>query len=475
MLNWLRKTANTLTGFLVSDAIEDESEGSQKSFDAQAPRWYYGQYHVIHPFPLNYAFRLYQRDALAYYIAEQITMYVTAPVRVVAENEELQQYIERRNRELQIDRIVEELARDDVIAGFAGQEIVGDGSTLASSNEILGLSRIDPRTLYVEKTPRGRVRFYRQRPTGSYGGGLLTLEAELDPATVCYCSTFYPGVYGVSTYQPTRRRYHERQKLLNAALKSAENFACYFRHWHYQVDPTRPEDREDVKDQRKLMMRQVRAARKKNIPDIFSAGTGDYKPSIIGPATVPDISKQIELVTRDIICASGLSPATFGFDTSSSQASAKQVVNNIVARQQRIMRALQKLYELIPVIEPACPSGEFACSLEEPTLESLKEKAERFATEITNALLLGKSGGYTAQQAASALGLLNWADEDKWDQYTSNPELSSFGVRSTAPGVNPNDPNQQQQRVAAANQSRLRGNRVSNNPAGTKGNNEEQQ
>ena len=123
------------------------------------------------------------------------------------------------------------------------------------------------------------------------------------------------------------------------------------------------------------------------------------------------------------------------------------------------MASLQKLFDLLPFIESSCPAGDFAVTMEPPTLETLKEREERLAMQINNQTLLLRSGAIEPQEAALNLGLLKWADEERLADFLDGPE----------PEVNPNDPNQTQQTRAAIS-SMNKGKSPSNNPSGQKGN-----
>lgn len=455
---WFSQLRNRISSWFL-ESIEDQPSGSQQSFDTELPRAFLNQTGILPPFDLSRYLALYTQDALAYAVIQSSVYLTTSPVTVVADSGDLRQYVESFNRRIDIERVVYRLALDSDLYGFGLSEIVGDGPTLASSRRVLGLNRIDPRSIIIQPDERGRFRFFRQRPfAGQAIGSLPAYDVPIDPAAVVFVSSDSPlTIYGQSLLQASYCRFAERNRLIDAAIASGENYANAIVLWFYQSDRDLPEDNPEIQTKRSALKRAIRYARENNSADIFGAGTGQFDGKVIGPQSVPDITKQIDLITADIIIAAGLSPATLGFNFGSgvttSAASSRQTINNICVKQNRIIAALSKLYGLLPFIETECPAGEFVCRMEPPTLESLKENSERMTIDINNAHLLLRSGAISPQDAASMLGFVRWNNEDRLAEYLTTPEQQN------------NDPNETQ--AARTRIDSLNARKVpSNNPAG---------
>lgn len=473
MFEWFKKKVKIIpeTEFgLFAESIEDQEAGSQQSYDFETPRFFPTQYGILPPFDLNKFLSLYLNDSLAHACVMSSVFLTTSAVEVTTDSQDLKQYIEDFNRRIEIERVIYKLALDCEIFGFALAEIVGDGSGLMDSSRIIGVQRIDPRSILIVKDNRGRFKFFRQRPiVGSHGipvdpgSSFPTFDTLLDPDSIIFVSNDSPlTVYGQSILKAPEERFKQRRELIESIVKAAKKFANPIILWSYHSDKALPESSDEIVKKRASLKDAIVKLRNGDSDDIFAAGTGEFTGTIIGPASLPDLQKQCDLLTADIVISCGLSPSTMGYNlgtgVTTSDASGRITVNNITVKQQRIISALKaKLWDLLPYIESECPDGSFVCNMASPTLETMTEREQTMTIKINNALLLLKSGGYSAQDAASYLGLLEWADEQKLSEYLTVPE----------PTRNQDDPNQTQQ-DAKVNQLND-GKEPSNNPSGKKG------
>jgi hypothetical protein len=113
---------------------------------------------------------------------------------------------------------------------------------------------------------------------------------------------------------------------------------------------------------------------------------------------------------------------------------------------------------MLPFIETACPANtgeEIVVWMTPPDEETLKTQLEAEAIRINNVGLQLRMGAISDRQAAQQLGLEEWSDKERLEEWRNN----------SGGDTNTNDPNQVQQ-VRAGLNSLNSGKRPSNNPSG---------
>lgn len=474
MLNAVRnRIANFIRGKVYTEALEDlpaDTTTSQKSFDTEHPAFFLPDEHIlIPPFNLTAYLDLYLTDALSKALIDSDTNLTVSPLECVSESDDLSKYIDEFHRRIDLESMTWQLSRDASLFGFAICEIVGNAPSLLKSTRILGLKRLDPRFILIQKDQRGHFRFFRQRP-GLLQGSLSTAnfqsrtgfpisyDTPLDPQSIIFVQNWSPLTsYGHSMLQSVKARLEQRQKLIDSAVQAFRNHSNPINHLHYKVDPELPHDENEVNKQRKSLRQQVVRIDKGESRWLISGGRGEYVSNTIGHTTLPDVTSLLDRITAEIVIAAGHSPSQLGFSignrgVNQNDPSAKQTINTILTKQRNLTTQLQnKLYAILPLIESETPGGEIIVKMQEPTAESTKERLEAQAIELNNVILEGKAGLISGQDAARKLGFQDLADDEKWEALTE-PILAR---------TNPNDPNQQQQTRAAVNATGK-----GNNPAG---------
>ncbi|RJR13727.1 phage portal protein [Candidatus Parcubacteria bacterium] len=458
-----------------TEALEDlpvETVTSQRSVDTEHPAFFLpDESLLIPPFNLTNYLDLYLTDALSKALIDSDTNLVVSPLQCTSENDELCEFIDGFHRRIDIDNVTWQLVRDANLYGFGLAEIVGNGSTLLNSSMILGLKRLDPRFVMIQKDRRGHYRFFRQRPgllQNAYFGTSfqqrmsfpLSYDTPLDPQSIVFVQNWSPLTsYGHSMLQSLKSRLQERNKLIDAAVLAARNHSNPVLHLHYKIDPELPHDLSDVNKVKKSMRAQVALIDKGESRWLISSGRGEFISSTIGHSSLPDITNLLDRLTQEIIVAAGHSPSSLGFTSGATrgvntfEASSRQTINTISTKQRNLVTQLQnKLYRILPLIESDCPDGEIIVKMQEPTSESMKERLEAQSIQINNSILAGKAGLLSGNKAARELGYESLEDEDKWDAITT-PTLDR---------VNTNDPNKNQA-IRSAIDSTTKG----NNPNGT--------
>jgi hypothetical protein len=459
-----------------AESLEDLSPDdriSQRSVDTERPAFWLRDRLIIPPFDLNEYLEFYVTDSLAKALVDATTDIVVSPIQANTESDELDTYVANFNNEIAIDSVVWELVRDSLLFGFGLGEIVGNGKTLLDSTKIVGVKRIDPRFILIQKSNdgTGRFQFFRQRPgIASMGFSPLTFENrsslpwsfdnELDPNTCIYIPNISPfSSFGHSLLQSLKARLKQRNHLIDAMVMAARNHANPIIHLHYQVDAEMPEDKSEVDKQRRSLREQVKLI-DKGSRWLISAGRGTYKAEAIGFPSIPDYSNLLSALTTEIIVAAGLNPSSLGFvaakggAVTSYESSNEQALNALRTKQRNVVgRLSKKLYPLLSLIDSDCPAGEIKIRMEELTMESAKEKMESQSIAISNSAMLGKLGIISGQTAARELGYDEIADEEKWDAMTA-PQLGT---------QNQDDPNASQQSRATINNAQPN---KGNNPSG---------
>lgn len=455
-----------------NEALEDlpaSTTTSQKAIDTERPSLFYNdQQLIIPPFDLTKYLDLYLTDSLSKALVDSDTNLVVSPLQCKSDDEQLCEYIDEFHKRIDMLSIVWQLQRDVALFGFGVAEIVGNAKTLKSSSEILGVKRLDPRFIIIQKDQRGHYRFFRQRPSflqslsavapATNTGYPFTLDIPLDPQSIIFVQNWSPLTsYGHSLLQSIKKRLVQRNEIIDAAVEAAKNHANPVNHLHFAFPPELKEITSEAEAVKRSIRTQLKNIDKGKTRWLVSAGQGDYTLNTIGNSNLPDITQLYDRITQEIIIAAGHSPVSLGFHLGKNSArenenSGKQTINTIITKQRNLVAQLQaKLYTILPFIEQAIPSGEITVEMEEPTEETLKAKLEAQAIELNNVILMGKAGIVSGENAARKLGFDDLDDSEKWNKLTE-PVMDR---------VNENDPNQNQ-----AVKSAIASTNKGNNPSG---------
>lgn len=453
-----RSYMNAFIGAYVEAVLEDlpsSQSTSQQSIDTEHAAFFVpAEKRLIPPFPLHAFLRLYETDPLANSLIDADTNLVVSPVECVAESDELCEYVNDFNRRIDLESVLWDVSRDVALYGFSAHEVVGNGSTLLESTEIIGLKRLDPRFIVVQTDQRGRRVVYLQRPgfgsqsfNSTFPAGLgLSLENRLDPISILYVASSSPRTtYGHPLLQSVKDRLTERNTLISAAVQAARAHANPVNMISWITDMQI--DSDETKKQLQLIKKATEKIDKDQSRWLVAAGGqgSEYQSSVMGHNSVPDLTPLIDSLTQDIIAATGLSASALGFTLSSKGAtefdsSSRQTISNIVVKQRRLVSQLNtKLYRLLPLIESETPSGEIIVKMQEPDLVSMKEKNESNTITINNAILKARAGIISGQGVATELGHRDLADEQRFKDF----------IQQDQGEPNPNDPNDVQQQRSA--------------------------
>jgi hypothetical protein len=464
MLNWLRRKfapqPETKEGI---DHLPPTVAGSQKSLETEQHRYLLPQFGLIHPFDLNDYLQLYLTDPLAKAIVDADVNLTVSELLYESESDAVNEYLIEFNRKVGIDELLWTLCRDQSLFGFAGHEIVGNAAALQASTEIIGIRRIDPRYLFVQKNRLGRVEKYWQKPlTASYAIELqMPFGVALSPESILYVSTLSPlTTYGHSILQSLKARLEDRNRLITATVLAHEKFANAVDWVQYVADKEKDEVRDEIQEQVAALDEATSEVMENNVRFMVSGGTGTYHYTRIGAEELPDATDLLDKLTTDIILSAGFHPSVFGSADANTEAS-RYTVNSIITRQRNLMAQLhQKLYSLLPFIDADCPvddPNELVVNMQPPDETTMKEQLEAEAIRLNNVGLKMKMGAITEKKAAQELGYSEWADKELGDKWKNG----NVGE------VNDNDPNEVQQNRKAID-TMNDGKRPSNNPSGGK-------
>lgn len=456
MIEWLRglfaKRESSIDSIRVS--------GSQRSLETEQQRFLLGSFGLQHPFNLNDYLTLYVEDNLAKAIVDADVNLTVSEFVYGCENDNANEYLEDFNNRVDMDRVIWEQVRDTSLYGFGISEIVGNGSTLRNSTEVIAIKRIDPRYIVIQKDRRGRIQFFRQRPSATFPvpNASPFLDVELDPESIIYTHSLSPLTsYGQSILQSLQTRLAQRNDLIDAHIKALQRNASPIYWLRYQGSKEGGETQTEMNEHVAAMKAATDEFEAQKNRFINSAGMGEYSGETLGAGQIPDSAQLLRDLTQEIISSAGFSPDCFGLGAGSKNVEGvRYTTNSIAAKQNLIMRAFAAtLYSRLPFIESACPgtTGEdLRVSMMEPTQESLKEGLEAEAIRINNVGLKLKMGVIGPDQAARELDYQAVFDKELTDQF----------AQSLSGETNGNDPNQQQQ----VNKSLNRGGAPGNNPTG---------
>ena len=441
--------------------------GSQQTLDTEQRAYYMPTYGIIPPFDPNTYLTAYLEDPLAKAIVDADVSLITSPFEYVSPNEDVNEYMRDFHKRTHFDRVIREIAFHQSLYGFACPETVGDGASLLQSTKIIRFKSNDPRFMILQKDRYGRITYFRQRPTYSWGMTINNprlspyLDIVVEPESIVYVPSMSPFTcYGHSILQSLLGRLSDRNRLIEATVTAHEKFANAVDWLMYESDGSMGEDQADIDAQVDKLEKACQDIID-NKARFMQSGckAGAYRYLRIGADTLPDATKLIDRLTRDIIISSGFHPAVFA-EGEAGQAgeTSRYTVETIKARQQWIMSYVhQNLYSLLPYIEPECPADspdDIVVGLQAPDQTTLIERMQAATTEINNVVLKVRSGIIEPDQGAHELGYPEWFDEDKLTQGANIQD-----------GINKGDPNQDQQ-VRKAIQSRAAGKEPSNNPKG---------
>lgn len=455
------------------DDLPSTVKHSQKSLDTESRAFLFRDSDLLPPFALSTYLNLYLSDDLAQTIIDSDTRLTVADVECISEEDDLCEYISEFNRRIDLVAVLYDLVRDCNLYGFSVHEIVGNESSLLDSTKILGLKRIDPRFLIIQKDEFGRVKAFKQRPSFSIVTGQASASASpfpferiLDPASVVYVVNASPFTsYGSSLLEAIKKQITRRSDLLDAAVKAAKNHANPTIHASYTTATSHGievrEDKDEIAKRHNALVKACKSQEEQNSKYIVTAGKGEHTFRPMGHSTIPDLTKLIEHVTTAALVSVGLNPQSLGFSFGTSatsfEASDRMLINSILTKQRSIVSQLQaKLYKLLPLIETETPPGEIMIRLKAPTLESLKESYEAESIKINNVERLWKNGAISDDEGARELGLHAIANKDRWEDWLNSSDMAQ---------PNKNDPNQNQA-VDAAVRTLNKGKQPSNNPRG---------
>lgn len=437
--------------------------GSQRSLETEQHRYLVPQFGLIHPFDLNEYLELFVTDPLAFCLVSADTNLTSAELEYNSASDEVNEYVRDFNRRVDLDRSLWELYRDVSLYGFGGFEIIGNASTLQTSTEIIALRRIDPRYLFIQKNPLGRIEKFYQRPLNSpYAISLNTpFGIPLNPESIIYAHSLSPLTsYGQSILQPLKARLQQRNDLIAAAVQAHKNHASAV-HWlQYTSHPDLDEVKEEIDSQIAAMNRATDSIDETGTRWLLSGGTGTYSHTMLAASQIPDSAPILKELTDDVIRAAGFHPSMLGQGDAQDGESARYTVNNIITKQRNLMTQLHaKLYMLLPFVEPACPASngqEIIVRMTPPDEQTFKEELEAEAIRINNVGLQLRMGAISDKKAAQLLGLDGWHDEELLDEWLSGPEEE--------PSNDPNEVQQTRAKLARRNDGKNPG----NNPSGTK-------
>ncbi len=448
-----------------ADRLSPSLRISQQHIDTEATKaWLMPEFGLIPPFDLNEYLSLYLSDSLAKTLIDGDTWLTVSDLVCESESDELCKFINEFHQKIDIDSVVYRAVLDCNLYGYHVSEIVGNGSTLQTSTEILAIKRIDPRFIILQKDRQGRLQAFIQRP--GFNNTLSTfpvIERRLDPDSIIYISNWSPFTsYGHSLLQSIKTRLADRNEIIAAAVMASINHANPVLHLKYQESELKPESKEEA-DAKIAEMQKVTAEIDANKSRwLYSIGRGSYAADPVGHSSLPDVTKLLEHLTADIIISAGANPASLGFNFGSgnvatNEASQKTILNNIITKQNEVVCGLKKLYDILPFVERATPAGDIKVKMQPPTSETLDQKYSALAKQINNVILLWRHGVISPDAGARELGYDSINDKDKWEAaLNSNDEMQG------------NDPNElQDQRAGIA--SLNKGKTPSNNPSGQRG------
>lgn len=469
MIGWLRNILATKKESI--DDLEPSERTSQQALDTESRAFLFKESDLLPPFPLSGYLNSYLTDDLAATIVDADTRLTVSEIECVSEQDDLCKFINDFNRRIDLVNVLYEMVRDCNLYGFTVFEIVGNGSSLLDSTQILGLKRLDPRFVVIQKNEFGRFVFFKQRPSFSMATSTVTpgtapfpFERKLDPQSIVYVANTSPfTTYGQSLLQAIDKQLTRRNDLLDAAVLAARNHANPLIHASYQSNPEIRETGEEINKQRARLKTVVEKQQKENSKFIVSAGKGEHKFSAIGHPSIPSIVSLIEHTTTSALVAVGLNPQSLGYSFGSSatsfESSDRMLVNSILTKQRSITAQLQnKLYRLLPLIERETPKGEILIRMKPPTLETVKSAYEADSILVNVVERRWRHGSLSADEGARMLGATSITDKEQWEQF-----MNSSGEAEP----NPNDPNVNQAMDKAV-KTLSDGKEPSNNPGGNK-------
>ena len=302
MIGWLK---NIISKKESIDDLEPSIRHSQVALDTESRAFLFRESDLLPPFALSGYLNSYLTDDLAATIIDSDTRLTVSPVECVSEDDALCEFVNEFNRRVELVNVLFEVVRDCNLYGFSAHEIVGNASQLIDSTEILGLKRLDPRFVVIQKNEFGRIVRFKQRPSFSLATSTVTpgtapfpFERKLDPQSIIYVTNTSPFTsYGQSLLQAIDKQLDRRNDLLDAAALAARNHANPLIHGSYESPSEVKENRDDIKNQLNALKKAGEAQQENNSKYIFTAGKGTHKFSPIGHTTIPDLTPLIEHVT----------------------------------------------------------------------------------------------------------------------------------------------------------------------------------
>ncbi len=424
------------------NAIAAGSPTSQKSLTTEFPILFQKDPLLLPRYNLNDYQELFVTDPLAHAIVQALTNLIVSPIRCLSEDDSLCEYVERVIRTIQLESAMQTLVLNAILYGVSYSEIIGDGPDLFSSNRILGLRSIDPRSVIQQIDKFGNVTMFRQRPIFVQSPTPLNLSWDnpLNPDSILVLRNHADTVnsrYGLSVLQPIRDRLAQRSELFTAASNGAKSHSSpvFFLSWQSQKNMTAEERSTNVQ----LLKQATTEVDANNSRWLHSSGEqGEYQVNTLS-ASVPPISDITDRLTLDCIVSAGLSPSALGYSVGHTgttfEDSSNTSINSLCAKQKMVMEQISKLFALLPFIESECPEGEIIVEMEEPSIESESETEATLTTRINNNLLLAKAGLLSPDNCARNLDIRGVYDAERFDEYTQIQMQDG----------NPNDPNTNQQ------------------------------
>lgn len=411
--NWLHLQASTMPPGLTE-------RGSQQSVSPETSEWQDQAglaYGVAQPWDLNRHLDLYTQDSTCSAVVNALTSLTLSEITVSSEAAEgIDKAVLEFNRRVGLHNVLDLLLTDYNWAGFGAGEIVlsDDGQ------DILGIVRIDPRTLRLRVDRFGRITQFIQLPwlipnamfsTGAYQ------PISLDPANILFLSRKpVKTAYGLPVFESCQDDVTARKMLSTLSYRSARALSFPTPVHSLEPDPNgiwRPEDYQEA-------LNNDKAAWSGLEPGDHIHRIGNWKSEVFAPSDhLQQVGEEIENFNSQVIAASGLNANAVGLNYSKgftpSSVQSKLMVNSLRTTQILLMEELnRKLYRRYSDVYN---TPEIYCEMKQPILESQKEEYEAFATLLNNADRLYRAGVIDESTLAQLLGYDQLADPERLAEY----------------------------------------------------------
>lgn len=374
------------------------------------------QWGVPQPWSLQTYLDLYISDSTCAAVINALVSLTLSEITVSSEAPEgIDRAVLEFNRRIGLHNCLDTLLTDYYLYGACYAELV----LTETGNDILGLTRIDPRTVRVKVNRYGRITAYLQLPW-LVPNTLLPVAGQpisLEPTNII--SIVRKPIrthYGLPVLESCKTDVKSRGALGELSFRSAKALSFPTPVHSLQPDPEGIWTKEDYEE----VMVADQAAWKDLQPGDHVHRVGTWQDAVFAPSDhLQPVGEEIENFNSQVISAAGLNANAVGLNYSKgwtpSTVQTKLMVNQLRATQLLLMEALNRI--LFRRYADTYNTPDIYCEMAMPILESDKEKWEGYATLLNNADRLFRMGVIDEDTMAQLLGYDSLADVERLREY----------------------------------------------------------